>query len=98
MEETFAAQLEWWANSTICMRFDVLITIEERSADLAARGRLADDALADGEAVEIWDLLCEASPFFRLAFEDGSAFEVVLRAGNRPGEFTVSECGSDCLL
>jgi hypothetical protein len=38
MEETFAAQLEWWGNAAVCMRFDVLVAIEERNADLAARG------------------------------------------------------------
>jgi hypothetical protein len=91
VEETFAAQLEWWGNLTVCMRFDVLVTIEERNADLAARGRLADGALADGEAVEMWNLLCEASPFFRLVFEDESAFEVAVGQGDRAGEFTLTE-------
>jgi hypothetical protein len=71
------------------MRFDVQVAIEERNADLAARGWLAAEALDDGGTVEMWNLLREASPFFRLVFEDGSAFEVVVREGDRFREFTL---------
>jgi hypothetical protein len=95
MKETLAAQLEWWGNSTVCMRFDVLVAIEERNADMAARGWLAADSLDDGAPVEMWSLLCAVSPHFRLVFEDGSDFEVKLQQGDRTHEFKLTECGSE---
>lgn len=73
------------------MRFGVLVTVEEGGAELSACGELAGVDLADLEVVEEWELLCEASPYFRLAFTDGSAFEVVVQRTGGGGSFSLTE-------
>jgi hypothetical protein len=91
MEETLAAQLEWWGNSTICLRFDVQVVIKEAGAELSARGALTAGMLTDFASVEAWDLLNGMSPYFRLAFEDGSAFEVEVQRLAAQGCFRLAE-------
>lgn len=92
MEESLAAQLEWWGNSAICLRFDVLVVIEETDAGLSARGALTAGTLTDSESVEVWDQLNGMSPYFRLAFEDGSTFEVEVQRLAAQGCFQLTEC------
>jgi hypothetical protein len=92
VEEPLAAQLEWWGNSSICLRFDVLVVIEEAGAELSARGALTAGMLAEIVSVEAWDLLNGMSPYFRLVFEDGSAFEVEVQRPAAQGCFRLTEC------
>jgi hypothetical protein len=92
VEEPLAAQLEWWGNSSICLRFDVLVVIEEAGAELSARGALTAETLNGFESVEAWELLSGMSPFFRLVFEDGSAFEVEVQRLADRARFRLTEC------
>ncbi|MBO3734052.1 hypothetical protein [Glycomyces niveus] len=90
MEEPLAAQLEWWGNSNICLRFDVQLVIEEAGAELVARGALK--ALAGSASAEAWELLNGMSPYFRLVFEDGSVFEVEVQRLAAQGCSRLAEC------
>jgi hypothetical protein len=91
VEEPLAAQLEWRGNSSIRLTFEVLVTVEESNGELTARGVLAEQVLADPEAVEAWELLSEGSPYFRLAFDDGSVFATVVWRTGAAGRFNLSE-------
>jgi hypothetical protein len=58
---------------------------------LTAVGVLRVEELGDPEAVEGWELLCAIDPVFRLAFEDGSDFEVRVDLGAETGAFEIIE-------
>lgn len=91
MEETLAVQLEWRGNSSLCLRFESMVTVEETVGELRVHGVLAEQVLADPDSVEMWKLLCEGSPYFRLVLEDGSDFEVVLQTSGQSGGFSLRE-------
>lgn len=92
MEEPLAAPLEWWGNPSFCLTFEVLVTVEESNGELTAQ--LAEQVLADPEAVAVWGLLIEGSPYFRLVFEEGSVFEVAVARTGVAGGFGLTEYGS----
>jgi hypothetical protein len=92
VDKPLAAQLEWWGNSTICLRFNVLVVIEEAGAELFARGALTAETVTDSESAEAWNLLNGMSPYFRLVFEDGSVFEVEVQRLAAQGCFRLAEC------
>lgn len=91
MEETLAVQLEWRGNSSVCPRFEAMVRAEETAGQLRMHGALAEQVLADPDSVELWKLLGKGSPYFRLVFEDGSDFEVVLQASGEVGGFSLRE-------
>ncbi|SDL00687.1 hypothetical protein SAMN05216298_2238 [Glycomyces sambucus] len=91
MEEPLAAQLEWWGNPNLCLTFGVLVTVEESNSELTAHGALAEQVLADPEAVEVWEMLVEGSPYFHLVFEECSVFEVVVARTGVVGGFSLTE-------
>jgi hypothetical protein len=68
-----------------------MVKSEEATGQLMVHGALAEQLLADPDSVELWKLLCEGSPYFRLVFEDGSDFEVVLQASGQAGGFSLRE-------
>jgi hypothetical protein len=91
VEELLAGQLEWRANSRICLRFGVRITVDEVDGALTAHGSLAPDELADADTMAMWELLCGGSPYFRLVLTNGSAFYVEVHPGLELGEVTLTE-------